>query len=65
VLSRGEKGLGNWHFRSATNQTQDTSGLPGAEMDVILELKVLADVGLVGFPTKINLINSADYSQNC
>jgi GTP-binding protein len=66
VLSRGERGLGNWHFRSATNQTQDTSGLPGAEMDVILELKVLADVGLVGFPCwKINLINRADYSQNC
>jgi GTP-binding protein len=53
VLSRGGKGgLGNWHFRSATNQTPRYAqpGLPGSEMDAILELKVLADVGLVGFP---------------
>jgi GTP-binding protein len=45
VLSRGGKGgLGNWHFRSSTNQTPRYSqpGLPGTEMDVILELKVLA-----------------------
>jgi GTP-binding protein len=41
-LSRGGKGgLGNWHFRSSTNQTPRYSqpGLPGVEMDVILELK--------------------------
>jgi GTP-binding protein len=50
VLSRGGKGgLGNWHFRSSTNHTLFSTGLPGTEMDVILELKVLADVGLVGF----------------
>lgn len=53
VLAKGGKGgLGNWHFRSATNQTPRYAqpGLPGEEVDVILELKVLADVGLVGFP---------------
>lgn len=53
VLAQGGKGgLGNWHFRSATNQTPRYAqpGLLGIEMDVILELKVLADVGLVGFP---------------
>ncbi|VXB45757.1 GTPase Obg [Flavobacterium sp. 9AF] len=53
IIAKGGKGgLGNWHFRSATNQTPRYSqpGLPGEELDVILELKVLADVGLVGFP---------------
>ena len=53
ILARGGKGgLGNWHFRSSTNQTPRYAqpGLLGIEMDVILELKVLADVGLVGFP---------------
>ncbi len=53
VLLRGGKGgLGNWHFRSATRQTPRYAqpGLPGEEMPVLLELKILADVGLVGFP---------------
>lgn len=53
ILAKGGKGgLGNWHFRSATNQTPRYAqpGLPREERDVILELKVLADVGLVGFP---------------
>lgn len=53
ILAKGGKGgLGNWHFRSATNQTPRYAqpGLEGEELDVILELKVLADVGLVGFP---------------
>jgi GTP-binding protein len=52
VLDGGKGGLGNWHFRSATNQTPRYAqpGLPGAELQVTLELKVLADVGLVGFP---------------
>ena len=53
IVARGGKGgLGNWHFRSSTNQTPRYSqpGLPSSEIDIILELKVLADVGLVGFP---------------
>jgi GTP-binding protein len=53
ILAEGGKGgLGNWHFRSSTNQTPRYSqpGMPAVEKDVILELKVLADVGLVGFP---------------
>ncbi len=53
ILAEGGKGgLGNWHFRSPTNQTPRYAqpGLPGEEIDVIIELKVLADVGLVGFP---------------
>ena len=53
ILKRGGKGgLGNWHFRSATRQTPRYAqpGLEGEEGWVTLELKVLADVGLVGFP---------------
>ncbi|WP_140938394.1 GTPase ObgE [Sphingobacterium lumbrici] len=53
ILTPGGKGgLGNWHFKSATQQTprHAQSGIPGKEQWVILELKVLADVGLVGFP---------------
>lgn len=52
VAKGGKGGLGNWHFRSSTNQTPRYAqpGLQGEEIDVILELKVLADVGLVGFP---------------
>ena len=47
----GRGGLGNWNFRSATNQTPRYAqpGEPQVERNVILELKVLADVGLVGF----------------
>ncbi len=53
ILAQGGLGgRGNWHFKSATNQTPRYAqpGLPGEEKDVTLELKVLADVGLVGFP---------------
>ncbi|WP_445384258.1 GTPase ObgE [Robiginitalea sp. IMCC44478] len=53
ILAQGGMGgRGNWHFKSATNQTPRYAqpGIPGAEKDIILELKVLADVGLVGFP---------------
>ncbi|MDD4993653.1 MAG: GTPase ObgE [Paludibacter sp.] len=53
VLQKGGRGgLGNWHFRTATNQTPRFAqpGEPAVERTVILQLKVLADVGLVGFP---------------
>ncbi|MCY4780476.1 GTPase ObgE [Sphingobacterium sp. UT-1RO-CII-1] len=53
ILTEGGKGgLGNWHFKSATQQTPRYAqpGIPGKEQWVVLELKVLADVGLVGFP---------------
>lgn len=48
----GRGGLGNWHFKSATLQTPRfaQAGESGKEQWVVLELKVLADVGLVGFP---------------
>ena len=52
LVKGGRGGLGNWNFRSATNQTPRFAqpGEPRVERTVILELKVLADVGLVGFP---------------
>ena len=67
ILAHGGKGgLGNWHFRSSTNQTPRYAqpGMPSEELDVLLELKVLADVGLVGFPnagksTLLSVLTSA------
>lgn len=53
IIARGGKGgRGNNHFKSATNQTPRYAqpGLPGEEGNYTLEMKVLADVGLVGFP---------------
>jgi GTP-binding protein len=53
VIAKGGKGgLGNWHFRSATNQTPQHAqeGEEGEERTIELELKLIADVGLVGFP---------------
>lgn len=62
----GMGGRGNWHFKSATNQTPRYAqpGIPGVEIKLILELKVLADVGLVGFPnagksTLLSVVTSA------
>jgi len=53
ILARGGRGgQGNTHFKSATHQTPRYAqpGEPGIEEEFILELKILADVGLVGFP---------------
>ena len=66
VAQGGKGGLGNWHFKSSTNQTPRYAqpGLPLEEKYVTLELKVLADVGLVGFPnagksTLLSVVTSA------
>lgn len=52
VVEGGKGGRGNAHFKSATRQTPRYAqpGLEGEEMNLTIELKVLADVGLVGFP---------------
>ena len=52
LLPGGRGGLGNDHFKTATNQAPDYAqpGEPALEEQIILELKLLADVGLVGFP---------------
>lgn len=52
LTAGGRGGLGNWHFKSPTQQTPRYAqpGEEGKEQWMILELKVLADVGLVGFP---------------
>jgi len=52
ICEGGKGGRGNWHFKSSTNQTPRYSqpGIPNQEKQITLELKVLADVGLVGFP---------------
>lgn len=52
LLEGGHGGKGNWHFRSASNQAPEYAAPGGEEQEMVavLELKVLADVGLVGFP---------------
>ena len=66
VAKGGEHGLGNTRFKSSTNRVprQTTKGTPGEERDIRLELKVLADVGLLGYPnagksTFIRAVSSA------
>ena len=52
VARGGEHGLGNSRFKSATNRAprKTTNGTPGERRDLMLELKLLADVGLLGYP---------------
>ena len=52
IVEGGKGGLGNWNFKSPTNQTPRyaQSGISGVEKKLTIELKVLADVGLVGLP---------------
>lgn len=52
ILDGGKGGLGNAHFKNATNQTPTyaQSGIKGQSLHIKLELKLIADVGLVGFP---------------
>jgi len=77
IISVGEKimgakggfgGKGNFHFRSSRNTSpkQSQPGLPGEEFDIRLELKLIADIGLIGLPNvgKSSLINELTRSKS-
>ncbi len=66
LLEGGKGGLGNWHFRGSRNQVPRYAqpGEEGKELEIIMELKLIADVGLVGFPnagksTLISVLSNA------
>ena len=67
VLSGGKGGLGNTHFKNSRNQrpTYFQPGLPGETLNIRLELKLIADVGLVGYPNvgKSTLISTTSNAE--
>jgi GTP-binding protein len=66
ILKGGGGGLGNEHFKSSTNQTpeESTDGVPGEDGDFLIEVALMVDIGLIGFPnagksTLLNLLTNA------
>lgn len=66
VLKGGQGGLGNWHFRNSINQapTYSQKGLSGERLEIRLELKLVADIGIIGYPnvgksTFISVVSNA------
>ncbi len=61
IAGGGKGGRGNWHFRSATHQVpmEFEDGKPGQERNLFLELRLIADIGFIGFPSvgKSSLLN--------
>ena len=67
ILSGGQGGYGNEHFKSSTNQApkEATPGKPGEEAELHIEVSLIADVGLIGFPNagKSSLLNALTNAQ--
>lgn len=67
ILQGGSGGYGNEHFKSSTNQTpkEATEGKPGEEAELHIEVSLIADVGLIGFPNagKSSLLNALTNAQ--
>ena len=68
VAKGGRRGWGNFHFRSSTNTSPKESqpGLPGEYTELALELKLIADIGLIGFPNvgKSSFLNAVTEAQS-
>ena len=67
IATGGNGGIGNVHFKSSTNQTplQSTKGTEGQTLELSIELKILADIGIIGLPSsgKSTLLNALTNSQ--